>query len=245
MTVHLQMLGTGDAHAANYYNNNGLLLSPGYTLMIDCGTTAPLALEAAGRSFREVDAILITHTHSDHTGGLPELARLTHAGSGRKIPLLAAAPLIAPLRESYRNSRTGKTGSPRSLDDAFEVTPLEPARPYTLSAEITLELIRTPHIRGKDSYSLLLNGDIFYSADMIFQPELLLKLVRRQGVRKIFHECQLTGAGTIHTALNDLLTLPEDVRSLISLMHYSDQKPEFEGKTAEMTFMEQHVIYPL
>ncbi|MBY0013953.1 MBL fold metallo-hydrolase [Paenibacillus typhae] len=245
MTVQLQMLGTGDAHATNYYNNNGLLLSPGYTLMIDCGTTAPMALEAAGRSFREIDAVLITHTHSDHVGGLPELARLTHAGSGRKMTLLAAGPLIEPLRETYRKSRSGKSGSPRSLDEAFEVTPLKPSTPYTLSAGVTLELISTPHIRGKDSYSLLLNGDIFYSADMIFQPEFLLKLVRRQGVRKIFHECQLTGQGTIHTALSDLLTLPQDVRSLISLMHYSDQKPEFEGKTAEMTFMEQQVIYPL
>lgn len=245
MTLQLQMLGTGDAHAKNYYNNNGLLISPDYTLMIDCGTTAPLAMEAAGRSVSEVDAVLITHTHSDHIGGLPELGRLTRSAGGPKMPLFAAGPLMNPLHEGYLKNRTGNSGSPRTLDEAFEVKLLPPAASCTLSPAITLELIRTPHIRGKDSYSLLLNGDIFYSADMTFQPELLLKLVRKQGVRQIFHECQLTGPGVIHTALSDLLSLPQDIRELIRLMHYSDQKPDYEGKTAEMTFLEQHMIYPL
>lgn len=122
---------------------------------------------------------------------------------------------------------------------------LKPDTPHILSGEITLELLRTPHIRGKDSYSLLLNSTVFYSADMIFQPELLLKLVRKQGIRTIFHECQLAGKGVIHTSLDQLLSLPPDIRERISLMHYSDEKPSYEGKTGEMAFLEQQAVYPL
>jgi glyoxylase-like metal-dependent hydrolase (beta-lactamase superfamily II) len=245
MTVKLQMLGTGDAFAKNYYNNNALLWSEDYTLLIDCGTTAPLALEKLGRSIGEVDAVLITHIHSDHVAGLPELARLMKAKCGRKMTLFIAGNLAEPLWQSFQKNSPAAAQTPASLAQAFEVRLLQAGVPYTLSPEITLELIRTPHIRGKDSYSLLLGGDIFYSADIIFQPELLLRLVRKQGIRRIFHDCQLTGPGVVHTALDELLSLPADIRGMISLMHYGDEKPEFEGKTAEMAFLEQHVIYPL
>ncbi|WP_042199378.1 MBL fold metallo-hydrolase [Paenibacillus camerounensis] len=244
MAVQLQMLGTGDAHAKHYYNNNGLVLSPDYTLLIDCGTTAPAAIKAAGRSFLAVDAVLVTHLHDDHAGGLPELSlQLTQTGS--RMTLLAAEALDEPLRESFLKNRPDDTRYPRSLDEAFDVKLLKPDIAYVLSAEITVKLIRTPHIRGKDSYSLLLNSNIFYSADIIFQPELLLKLVRKHGVSRIFHECQLTGKGVIHTSLHQLLSLPADIREMISLMHYSDEKPMYEGKTDEMTFLEQQTVYPL
>ncbi|CAH1190693.1 Ribonuclease BN [Paenibacillus auburnensis] len=245
MTVNLQMLGTGDAFAKNYYNNNGLLLSRDYTLLIDCGTTAPRAMEKLGRSFADVNAVLITHIHDDHVGGLPELSRLMKTKFGRKMILLIADTLAEPLWESFQKNSPVTAHNPSSLEDAFEVRLLKPGSPHKLSTEIILELIRTPHIRGKESYSLLLGGDIFYSADMIFQPELLLKLVRKQGIRQIFHDCQLKGPGEVHTTLSELLSLPEDVRKMIRLMHYGDHKPQFEGKTAEMTFLEQHVIYAL
>ncbi|WP_310832832.1 MBL fold metallo-hydrolase [Paenibacillus pedocola] len=245
MSINLQMLGTGDAFAKNYYNNNGLLLSRDYTLLIDCGTTALLAMEKLGRSFADVNAVLITHIHDDHVGGLPKLSRLMKTKFGRKMILLVADTLAEPLWESFQKNSPAPAQNPSSLKDAFEVRLLKPGSPYKLSTEFTLELLRTPHIRGKDSYSLLLGGDIFYSADMIFQPELLLKLVRKQGIRQIFHDCQLKGPGDVHTTLSELLSLPEDVRKVIRLMHYSDHKPEFEGKTAEMTFLEQHVIYAM
>jgi hypothetical protein len=41
------------------------------------------------------------------------------------------------------------------------------------------------------------------------------------------------------------MTLPEDVQELICLMHYSDEKPEYEGRTGKMKFLEQHSIYSL
>lgn len=48
MSLSLQMLGTGNAFAKNYFNNNGLLLADDYTLLIDCGITAPLAMHTIG-----------------------------------------------------------------------------------------------------------------------------------------------------------------------------------------------------
>lgn len=61
----------------------------------------------------------------------------------------------------------------------------------------------------------------------------------------ILHDCQLEGSGVMHTTLEELMSLPEDVRRRIKLMHYSDEQPSFVGHTGEMEFLEQHVIYNL
>ncbi|MNC08838.1 ribonuclease Z [compost metagenome] len=245
MTIYLQMLGTGDAFSKNYYNNNALLEDHGYKLLIDCGVTAPEAMKAIGKSFGEVNATLITHIHGDHIGGLKELARTTSQEPHGKMTLLLAEALIEPLWQHPLLEPLHQKGSTRSLSDVFMVKPLKPDTPYNLSPTLTLELIRTPHMPGKESYSLLLNECIFYSADLIFQPDLLLHLVRKRGVTKILHDCQLSGHGQVHTTLRELMSLPEEIRKLVMLMHYSDEKPKFEGKTGEMAFLEQQVVYAL
>lgn len=245
MNISLLMLGTGNAFAKNYYNNNALITDDNYTLLIDCGITAPLAMQKLGKSFRDVTATLITHIHADHVGGLEKLAHTLKHTYGEKMTLLLPETLVQPLWDYMLKESLSAKDADASLTVLFDVRPLKPGTKYQLSSSITLELIRTPHIRGKDSYSLLLNNDIFYSADMTFQPELLLSLVRDRGVRVILHDCQLTGSGVVHTTLNELMTLPEDVRRIVKLMHYSDEKPDFTGLTGEMEFLEQHVIYTL
>lgn len=52
MGLQLQMLGTGSAFAKKNYNNNALLLGDDFTLMIDCGITAPTSLYQLGKKFR-------------------------------------------------------------------------------------------------------------------------------------------------------------------------------------------------
>ncbi|OKP96826.1 MBL fold metallo-hydrolase [Paenibacillus sp. P46E] len=245
MTIDLQMLGTGDAFSTKYYNNNALLQVNGYTLLIDCGVTAPKAMKALGKSFREVNETLITHIHGDHIGGLENLAHtINREPHGGKMTLLLAETLIEPLWRHPLLHTLHEEGN-RSLSDIFDIKPLEAGISYPLAPSLTVELIRTPHIPGKDSYSLLLNEKVFYSADLTFQPELLLSLVRERGIARILHDCQLRGHGQVHTTLKELMSLPEEVGKLILLMHYSDEKPGFEGQTGEMEFLEQHRIYSL
>lgn len=245
MSIGLQMLGTGNALAKNYYNNNGLLLDKNYTLMMDCGITAPLAMHELGRSFRDISATLITHIHGDHVGGLEELALTLKHKHDDMMTLLLPEALVEPLWDHTLMGSLYQQGVVSSLEDLFEIKSLQPGTPYRLSDGITLELLQTPHVPGKDSYSLIVNEEVFYSADMIFQPGLLVDLVRERGIRRILHDCQLSGTGHVHTTLEELMTLPEDVRQKISLMHYGDEKPDFVGRTGDMLFLEQHVMYTL
>ncbi|MBT3070152.1 MBL fold metallo-hydrolase [Rhodomicrobium sp. Az07] len=72
--MELTVIGCGDAFASGGRFNSCYLLDTSHgRLMIDCGATSPHALKRAGVRISAVDAILISHCHGDHFGGLPSL----------------------------------------------------------------------------------------------------------------------------------------------------------------------------
>lgn len=242
MSVKLRMLGTGDAFSTRYMNNNALWSDGTFNLLVDCGRTAPAVLKKLGIGFGEIDAVLITHLHKDHTGGLAALVKQRKADGLPPMPLLVPPILSRQLwDEVLAPELTPEDGT--GLGEVFEVRIVEPGAVYRLSGGLAIELLRTNHVPGKPSFSLLVNGFIFYSADMVFDPGLLTRLVGDRGVRVILHECQLSGKGAVHTELSQLLSLPEAIRRRILLMHYGDEQPEFEGRTGEMQFLRQHTEY--
>ena len=70
----LTVIGCSDAFSSGgRFHSCYLLDTDEGRLMIDCGANAPLALKRAGIALSSVDAILISHCHGDHYGGLPFL----------------------------------------------------------------------------------------------------------------------------------------------------------------------------
>lgn len=238
----VQMIGTGSAFAKVFNNNNALFTVDGQSLLVDCGITAPKALYELGYSFNDLDAILLTHIHADHIGGLEELAFQMKYVFGRKPILYLADALVNTL---WEHSLKGglQQDDKETLDDFFEVRPLSEGIPHELFPGLRVELIATKHIPNKHSYSLLFNGFFFYSGDTVFDSDLLNSLVNDRGVRVIFHDCQLHPPGVVHACLPQLLTLPKAIQELVFLMHYGDDQPDFVGRTGPMKFVEQHRIY--
>ncbi len=91
--VRLTVLGSGSS-------GNCAVVSTGRTtLLIDAGLSAKqicVRLEAAGYSFDQIDGILLTHEHQDHTNGLEVLS------SKRQLPLYATALTRETLQNSLR-----------------------------------------------------------------------------------------------------------------------------------------------
>jgi ribonuclease BN (tRNA processing enzyme) len=237
------MLGTGNAFAKKYFNNNALLSHNGYTLMIDCGITAPIALHKIGRPLDAIDAIIITHIHADHTGGLEEFAFRMKFQYRKKPVLYVPEDLVEPLWEHTLRGGLEQENW-RSLEDYFIVRRIREGEPVELHDGLNVEIIRTEHIPGKKSYSLLINNSFFYTSDMKFNPDLVTDLVRGRGC-VVFHDCQFLSPGAVHASLDELLTLPEDVQSHVYLMHYADDRERYEGRTGRMRFVEQHVRYAI
>ncbi|BBH21165.1 MBL fold hydrolase [Paenibacillus baekrokdamisoli] len=239
--MNLQMLGTGSAFAKKYFNNNALFYVGDRTIMLDCGITAPLSLYQLGKTFNDIDALLISHIHADHIGGMEEFAFQMKFVYNRKPLLFISEAIVDSLWENALKGGLLQEEC-HSLDHYFDIKLLKEGVSTEIYPGFCVEPILTKHIPNKSSFSFLINGNFFYSADMRFDPDLLEELVAR-GCETIFHDCQLTPPGVVHTTLEELLTLPESIQERIWLMHYDDSKENYEQEMRSMQFVEQHRIY--
>ena len=104
MTVIL--LGTGTPFVdAERFGAAVLVEAGGKKLLFDCGRGAVIRLKQAGVSPEEIDALFLTHLHSDHVVGIPDLW-LTGWFQGRKTPLKLLGPagtrsMAEHLREAF------------------------------------------------------------------------------------------------------------------------------------------------
>ncbi len=72
--MRLTVIGCGDAFGSGgRYHSCYLLDTAQGRLMLDCGANSPLALKRAGIALASVDAVVISHCHGDHFGGVPFL----------------------------------------------------------------------------------------------------------------------------------------------------------------------------
>ncbi len=241
--MQIKMIGTGSAFAKKYDNNNAIIEINGFRLLVDCGITLPKALHQQGLSFSDLDAVLISHIHGDHVGGLEEYAFQMMFKYNRKPVLYIAESLVEPLWE--QTLRGGLTQDPlNKLKDFFEVHPIQPNNEFEIHPGLTVKLLQTKHIPNKPSYSFIFNNSFFYSADMRFDSELLQQLVDN-GITTIYHDCQLEAPGVVHASLDELLSLPESIQRKIWLMHYGDAIEQYEGLTGHMRIVRQHKTYEI
>jgi len=89
----LVFIGTSDAFGAGGRRQAAVLLRAGSgSVLIDCGTTTSAGLSDLGIARAEIDAILVSHFHGDHFGGIPFLLLAALYEDERRDPLWIAGP---------------------------------------------------------------------------------------------------------------------------------------------------------
>ncbi|MEF3310252.1 MBL fold metallo-hydrolase [Paenibacillus sp. GYB004] len=243
MRIDIQMIGTGSAFAKKYYNNNALVTCNGYTLMIDFGITAPLAMHELNAPLDRIDGVFVTHLHADHIGGFEELMLRLKFQYKKKPALFIEEQLIGPLWEhSLKGGLQYGAEEDQSLDQFFDVIPLRSGVPHLIHPGFTIEILPTTHFRNMPSYAAILNNQLFYSGDTVFDPE-LIRAVHERGCTYLLHDCQLEGHGLVHATLAELMTLPPDIQKKVWLMHYGDDMDSYVGHTGLMKFILQRKTY--
>lgn len=108
--------------------NSTLLKSGSTTLLVDAGLSCKAicsALEQLGSHYEEIDAILLTHEHSDHVKALPVLLKKLHC------PVYGTQPVLDHIRQTMKIP---------------EYTPLVPLPEEAfLIHDIELRSFATPH----------------------------------------------------------------------------------------------------
>jgi ribonuclease BN (tRNA processing enzyme) len=93
VSVTLEIVGCGDAFGSGgRFQSCYLLRSSGGLTLVDCGASAPIALQQRQIAPPEIAAVLLTHLHGDHFGGVPFLLLDGAYNRRRTTPLLVAGP---------------------------------------------------------------------------------------------------------------------------------------------------------
>ena len=141
--VNVRFLGSGDAFGSGGRFQTCIYVRCEAThLLVDCGTSSLVAMKRFGVDPSLVDAILLSHLHGDHFGGLPFFIMDAQFVSRRRKPLVVAGPpgLEARIFEAMEVLYPGSSQTQRefvlkfvelSEESATTVTPLV-VTPYSV-----------------------------------------------------------------------------------------------------------------
>jgi ribonuclease BN (tRNA processing enzyme) len=91
--VTIRVLGCGDAFGSGgRMQSSFFVASAAGPFLIDCGATSLVAMNRQGLDPATIDAVLLSHLHGDHFGGLPFLLLQAQYVGRRTRPLVIAGP---------------------------------------------------------------------------------------------------------------------------------------------------------
>jgi ribonuclease Z len=105
--LRVTLLGTGSPQPRMDRFGPSILVEAGENkLLFDCGRGAAQRIEQIRIPFTEIDALFLTHLHSDHVVGIPDLW-LTGWARGRKVPFQVWGPagtkeMMFHLKEAFQ-----------------------------------------------------------------------------------------------------------------------------------------------
>ncbi|NHJ01455.1 MAG: MBL fold metallo-hydrolase [Candidatus Heimdallarchaeota archaeon] len=183
----IKFLGTGDAfNSEGFKSASTLIETEGRYILLDCGPHTLSAMKKAFLPTNNIDLILITHFHGDHTAGVPFILLESMILSKRNHPLTICGPpgvqnVIKALYEALYSELSTK---PHSFDIIFlEITPGKPVFFPNLKIQ-AIKMLHTPEALG-----YILEGKnmkLAYSGDTGW-TESLLELV--EGTDLAIIEC--------------------------------------------------------
>ena len=241
MALEITFLGTGSAftdYRLNYHNNAIVWTDDG-PVLIDCGPTAMQSMREMGIPIHEVTAILITHLHGDHVGGLEQFAweRFYTGGengtpSWSETPVRSTQRILDDLRTTLwacMDEWTDFEGAHyEGYERLFDTTPFEQDTPFTIGG-VCFEFHWTPHVTQDDVDKPCFGVKVwreddpsecfYFTSDTTFRTD----IGDRYPTGAIFHDCTFIPPhiGSVHTHYVELKTLPDSVKNRIVLMHHT------------------------
>jgi len=181
--MRVTLLGTGTPNLKDdQWGPSTLVQTGGTSLLFDCGRGTLLRIKQAGVNPEQISKVFLTHLHSDHIVGLPDLW-LTGWGMGRDAPLRLWGPkgtasVASHLMEAFSADVRGRQGPPQSLPGhlaEIEATEVQEGVVYAENgAKVTCFSVDHGSFKPAfgfrvdcDGCSVVLSGDTRYSENLV------------------------------------------------------------------------------
>lgn len=180
--ISVVLLGTGTPlPSSERYGTAILVRAGGKELLFDCGRGVVIRLTEAGVKPSEVDALFLTHLHSDHVVGIPDLW-LTGWFLGRKEPLKIRGPagtrnLTDHLVQAFSADIAAREALPENLPRRgreLETKNIHQGVAYDDGVRVTAFLVDHLNVKPALGYrvdyrthSVVISGDTRFSENLI------------------------------------------------------------------------------
>lgn len=241
MSTKIIALGTGSAFTMKNWQTNFIIERNDKRLLVDCGGDIRFSLRDQGLTFKDIDAIWISHSHADHISGLEFIAftryftkkGMEQAGlpNPLQLPTLyCERGMVKTLWDnSLRGGLEGLEGIDARLDTYFDVRPVDRNSFFEWEG-LKFDIVQSLHVSAKysilDSFGLMFtdnNGKrIFIPTDCQFAPETSIKAYYKEA-NLIIHDCETSQFPSgVHAHYEQLKTLDPSIKSKMALVHFQD-----------------------
>ncbi|UCH74328.1 MAG: MBL fold metallo-hydrolase [Rhodospirillales bacterium] len=164
--MHLTLLGTGcPAVHADRFGPAQAVRHGDTTLLVDCGSGVTQRMAQAGISGRDVDAVLLTHMHSDHIIDLFQLV-ISSWHQGRDRPQRVFGPPgtyryvdgLVSLWQAEMEQRIAHERRPSALALQTEVTEIRPGETVEFGA-MRVRAVEVDHKPVRHAYGFVFESD--------------------------------------------------------------------------------------
>ena len=208
------LLGTGTPQlSATRFGPSTLVQAGGLNLVFDAGRGASIRMAQSGISPGQISALFVTHLHSDHINGFPDLwmAGYRPHPEGRTGPLKIFGPMGTKqlgdnVMSAFQADSDLRGRGGRIPENAEKIETLEIGNDGVVfdEAGVRVTAFRVSHVESSFGYRVDYNGkSVLMSGDTSFDRNLI---AHGQGVDLLVHQVRMRPPG----ADNGIHTSPED-----------------------------------
>jgi len=171
----LGILGWGRCNPNNPKNrrqrSSVLIQDKDVNILIDAGPD--IRNQLLNAKINKIDAVLITHTHSDHISGLPEL-RPFYFGERKNIPIYGNSKTLNDLKVSFDYLFEKKSTSPSYFTPPMTLNEINEGKINFFNFDLDIFI---QHHGNIDTLGFKFNNQFAYSTDVVEMPEKNFKLL--------------------------------------------------------------------